>query len=318
MKQKKWKKFEQLAYEIQKSLSPDAEVKSNDKIMGADSKIPREIDISVRQGVGQYKILIAMECKDWAHPVDIKEIEAFIQKIKDIRANKGAFISYKGFTKSAVELARNHGLDTFRLVDVENKDWKAYASIPVLLIGHSIKSLSFSFSGFPYLPMPLVMASDREPFFRINCLDEKRQYIDKLRFIVANKWNKQLIPHIPGIHREIPINESRFIEYESQIIPCRLAVNVIVEEKRHLGHWPLVKLKGFADVQNGGVATREIITESLSFYEVESGKIQGWQPVLAEQDLAIKPFMHISYSDYVPENEKEEESYKYETKQDKL
>ena len=64
MEEPKWKRFEKLAYEIQKEFAGDAEVKLNDSILGVDSQIERQIDISVRRRIGQYPILIVIDCKD--------------------------------------------------------------------------------------------------------------------------------------------------------------------------------------------------------------------------------------------------------------
>lgn len=80
----KWEKFEELVCEVQKKLSPDAVVKHNDHIIGAQSKTKRQIDISIRYRVGQYEILIVIDCKDYSTPVDIKSVESFIGLAKDV------------------------------------------------------------------------------------------------------------------------------------------------------------------------------------------------------------------------------------------
>jgi len=49
---KKWERFESLVYEIQRDFAgTDARVTHKEYIMGADSKVEREIDISIRQQV---------------------------------------------------------------------------------------------------------------------------------------------------------------------------------------------------------------------------------------------------------------------------
>jgi hypothetical protein len=66
----KWKRFEKLVYEIQKSFAgTTATVTHKDYIRGLDSKVEREIDISIKQQVAQFPILVIIDCKDYADPV---------------------------------------------------------------------------------------------------------------------------------------------------------------------------------------------------------------------------------------------------------
>src|ERR1700722_19676394 len=128
-KDPKWKRFEKLAYEIQREFAGSATVTLNDSIQGIDSKVSRQIDISVRQNVGQYPILVVIDCKDYKDPVDVKAVEEFGGLVRDVRANRGALISSNGFTETAINVARNHGIDTYRLVDTESVDWKSYVAV---------------------------------------------------------------------------------------------------------------------------------------------------------------------------------------------
>jgi hypothetical protein len=143
----KWKRFEKLVCEIQKGMTADAKVILNDSIVGVDSKVPRQIDISIRKQIGPYSILVVIDCKDHAEPIDVKGVEEFAGLAHDVRANKGTIISSNGFTESAKTVARNRGIDTFRLLDTEGVDWKTYVTIPVLLERTYLKSFSMGFKG---------------------------------------------------------------------------------------------------------------------------------------------------------------------------
>jgi hypothetical protein len=62
----RWKEFERLVYELQKSLAPDsAIVTPDDYIAGHDSRIARQIDISIKAQVANYQILAVIDCKDY-------------------------------------------------------------------------------------------------------------------------------------------------------------------------------------------------------------------------------------------------------------
>jgi hypothetical protein len=126
----KWKQFENLVYEIQKSLAPEAAtVILDDKITGQDSKVARQIDISIRMHIANYDILIVIDCKDYKEPVDVKDIGEFASLAHDVRANKGAVVSGSGFTAAAIQMASTSGIDTLQLVDTESMD--RHGSCPV-------------------------------------------------------------------------------------------------------------------------------------------------------------------------------------------
>lgn len=150
----KWKKFECLVAKVQQDLSPQAIVTANDKIEGKITGTKRQIDVSVRQRVGQYEILIAIECKDLSVPIDVKGVEEAIGLIQDIGANKGVIVSASGFTAAAKKRGENAGLKLYRLIDCGEHDWKTDVSIPVLCDCRKIKSFRLRFSGTEKIIFP--------------------------------------------------------------------------------------------------------------------------------------------------------------------
>lgn len=129
----KWKRFEELVAKVQKDFcSEAATVTVNDKIEGVITGVTRQIDISIRQKIGQYDMLIAIDCKDLAEPVDVKGVEEVIGLIQDVGANKGVIVSANGFTSTALTRGAKAGLDLLRLIDCGDHDWKAEVAIPFL------------------------------------------------------------------------------------------------------------------------------------------------------------------------------------------
>ena len=57
----KWRRFEALVARIQKEFAPKATFSRNEQILGRHSGRMREIDIVIRQSVGQYQLLIAID-----------------------------------------------------------------------------------------------------------------------------------------------------------------------------------------------------------------------------------------------------------------
>jgi hypothetical protein len=74
----KWKRFERLIHQIHDQYAiSGATITLDDHIYGQDSKILRQVDISIRAQVGPYAILIAVECKDHAQPLDVADVGSF-------------------------------------------------------------------------------------------------------------------------------------------------------------------------------------------------------------------------------------------------
>ena len=90
--------LEQLVQKIQKQLAPQAEVLHNVKLPGRSSNEDRQIDVLVREKVGQYDINIIIECKDHKRPIDVKGVEEFAGLLNDVGAQKGVLVCPKGFS----------------------------------------------------------------------------------------------------------------------------------------------------------------------------------------------------------------------------
>jgi hypothetical protein len=193
-KDPKWKRFEKLAYEIQKEFVGSAKVTLSDSIQGVDSKTSRQIDISVRQSIGQYPILVVIDCKDYKDPLDVKVVEEFAGMVRDVRANKGALISSNGFTEAAVNVAKTHGIDTIRLIDTESVDWATYVSVPALLERTFMHGFQIEVSGAGRILIPY--AADELINLALHSSDGVSQGTAKT--IVHTKWNNRKFHTSPG------------------------------------------------------------------------------------------------------------------------
>lgn len=110
MADRKSERFEKLVARIQAGLSPAAQVKHNERIKGRKSGSLRQVDVTVRQQVGQFPLLIAIECKDLSRPADVKHVEAFGGLLDDIGAHKGSMVSARGFSATAKKRAAEAGI----------------------------------------------------------------------------------------------------------------------------------------------------------------------------------------------------------------
>lgn len=300
MNDPKWKRFERLVYEIQKDLARDGQVTLNDSIQGEDSKSKRQIDISVRSRVGQYSLLIVIDCKDYAAPVDVKDVGEFITVVRDVRANKGAIVSNSGFTSGAIELAKTHRIDTFSLVDTESSDWQTYLALPALLERTWISQFAFNLRG--QLPGGTIIRGlgDSDPrYLRVFSADG--QPLGILLDILARAWNEQRISHEPG-DREESLAENVELEVGDQRLAFAVAARVIVSRTYYFGHLP-IHTRGLTDEQDGALITREFQTDQISPFEIEQGRVSGWERVDDPATIAVRPVLRLGYNDLLPTSE---------------
>ncbi len=269
MTEPKWKRFEKLVHEIQKELAPEAKVTLDDKIRGADSETERQIDISIRKKVGQYDLLIVMDCKDHSVPLDIKDLGEFVSTVRDVRANKGAIVSSSGFTVAATTFARQHGIDTFRLVDTTSTDWKTYASISVLLERTFLKGFSLTFTDFVQLPYSVVESDLR----LLELFTREGASLGQARDIIGRAWNSGSISHRSGEH-EILLVEKGFVQRADSDVGATVHAKVNVDREYWYGSVP-INVRGFKDEQSGGVFTRTFTTDFLEPARIEQGLVPG-------------------------------------------
>src|SRR6266487_3446785 len=106
-KSRKWQDYEKMVARIYQELEPLATVTHDDKIIGKESKIERQIDVSIRAKVAGHEILIIVQAKDYKKRPDINVVGEFALVIKDVGASKGILVSNVGFTEGARNLARS-------------------------------------------------------------------------------------------------------------------------------------------------------------------------------------------------------------------
>ncbi|MXV51239.1 hypothetical protein GS399_09685 [Pedobacter sp. HMF7647] len=142
------KEYEELIDEIYNQLLPSAIVTKNDKIIGRYSKIPREIDVSIRSEIGNKNYLMIVQAKDYKTPADIKTIGEFASVIEDVNATKGILICAAGFTKTVKTYALNKGIELYSAHDAKSIKWLTELKLPVTMSCIGIwGSLKFGFQG---------------------------------------------------------------------------------------------------------------------------------------------------------------------------
>ena len=125
--QPKWKDFEQLVAAIEVQAAPrGAQVASPDRIRDLITGQMREVDASIRFRAGTTEVLITIECRDRSRKADDTWIDQLATKRQKVGASKTIAVSAAGFTKSALETAKHHGIEIRELSEIgvaDIEDW---------------------------------------------------------------------------------------------------------------------------------------------------------------------------------------------------
>lgn len=113
----------------------NANIESPKMIADKETGQLREHDVVI-SFTGHHALSVAIDCKDWARPVDSPEIEAFVTKCTATNIQRGMIVSKSGFTSPAIKKASAHGIICLTLKDALEFDW-------LLAPGVSMRSRSF-------------------------------------------------------------------------------------------------------------------------------------------------------------------------------
>ncbi len=122
----RWKEFEQLVAQIYRQATPEATVKHNFFITGKSGR-RRQIDVSIESTQGLHTYFTVVECKRYARRVGIRDVEAFVTRLQDVRANKGVMVSVIGFDDGARAQAAQHNVTLLSYREARETDWENVA-----------------------------------------------------------------------------------------------------------------------------------------------------------------------------------------------
>jgi len=276
--------LEILVAKIQAQLAPTATVTHNAKLRGRNSGVDRQIDVLVRQRIGQYEMLVVLDAKDYAVPVDVKCVEEFHGLIQDVGAHKRVLVSPLGFSRAAKTRAAGLQIDLYSPVDTDPHKWTARVAAPCICDFRSA-AISIKISGSA--PMPLMIPGDfhiRSPVF------DKDGKVLGISFDMASvKWNEGKFPTEPGEHYKLPIFDvATFIDNGyGQQYPIELTAAILVQRQLFFGQMPISKLSGFKDELSGAIITNAFTTGIFDINEVE----KTWLPIATENDAPARPLL---------------------------
>jgi hypothetical protein len=281
------RELEILVAKIQAQLAPGAEILHDAKLLGRQSNRLRQIDVLVRQQIGQYEILIVLDCKDYTRPVDIKGVEEFHGLVSDVGAHKGVLVCPKGFTDAAKTRAAGLQIDLYSPVDTDPHKWRVHVTAPSIC---DFRSAAMSFSISCSVPKPLRIIND---FWASSiAFSGQRKELGNPFDAAMRKWNEGSFPTEPGEYRDLPIFETSTVLVDNsygELIPVSLTVSLLVKQQLYFGQLPISRISGFKDELSGKIITNAFTTGIFDPEEVE----KTWQPIASESELVMPAMLRL-------------------------
>lgn len=136
-----WKDFEKLVERLHRGFHQNATIKRDDRILGRNTGVLRQIDVSIRYELGPTKLLLIVDCKKWRRTVDAPAMDSFIGLKDDVGAHVGILVCEKGFSKAAKRLAEKHNVELFTVADTQKPQWQVRARVRVFVEEWLLSSL---------------------------------------------------------------------------------------------------------------------------------------------------------------------------------
>lgn len=279
--------LELLVQKIQQQLAPKAEVLHDVKMPGRHTGSNRQIDVLVREKIGQYDINIIIDCKDYKHPVDVKGVEEFAGLLDDVGAQKGVLVCPTGFTANAKKRAEGLQIDLYSPVDTDPHKWQANPTMPALC---DFRLAGISFGVSTSAPLPFMLKSG---FFNDNIVfDDQGHELGTSYSKIIERWNNGEFIDAVGVSGPIPIFGDVSVQTDNgygQLCPVDLYVHLEVRQQLFSGQIPVRQMSGFRDELTGHIITNAFSVGLLDPEEIE----RDWTPVETEDGLDPKPVIKL-------------------------
>jgi len=281
-----YKDLEKLVAKIQRDLAPNAEVIHNVHLTGRKSGRKRQIDILVRDRIGQYEIQIVIDCKDYKKPADVKSVEEFHGLLDDVGAQKGVLVCPSGFSRTAKTRAEGLQISLYSPVDTDPHKWSVNPAVPTICDYRSAAiNFGLSISG----PYPFEMPYEFQ--YTNTVTDAEGNSYGTMFDIAMSKWNKGELPFTPGNHEELKIyGETPHMDNGHNMnVPVDLHVGLTVWQELFYGQMPITNISGFRDEISGGVITNGFEVGLLDPNEV----FENWQKIDNVKDAEVVPVLVV-------------------------
>ena len=286
-----FRNLEILVTKIQKQLAPKAEVLHNVRLDGRLSETKRQIDVLVKENIGQYEIKIVIECKDHKVPIDVKGVEEFDGLLRDVGAQKGVLVCPTGFTNAGKKRAEGLQIDLYSPIDTDVHKWQARVTIPAIC---DYRSAAMSFGVGITGPYPFRIVPDF--FSRAMTFDDKGRELGTVLDTALARWNDENFRLSRGNIKNWLFFETRPVLMDNGYdpsarirVPVDLSVSLLVKNQLYYGQLPVPHISGFLDQLSGKVITNAFTVGMLDPDTVE----KEWLKIDAEADAPVRPVIRL-------------------------
>lgn len=279
--------LELLVQKIQQQLAPQADVLHNVRLRGRHTGTMRQIDVLVREQIGQYEISIVIDCKDYKHPIDVKGVEEFAGLLDDVGAQKGVLVCPLGFTANAKKRAAGLQIDVYSPVDTDPHKWQVSPTIPAVC-DFRVAGIGFGLSCSAPLPFRVMPG-----FFSDNMVfDEQGNELGTCYAKIVERWNSGELADTLEARERLPIFGDVQVQTDNgygRLCPIDLFVDITVHEQLFSGQLPVLQMSGFRDEMAGLVITNAFTIGMLDPEEIS----EKWTPIKSEDELELKPVIKL-------------------------
>jgi hypothetical protein len=129
--------FQQLIYLIHHQIDNEAKVTESKLLSDRITNTNREVDIVIEKQIGDYSILVSVECQGRGRVASVEWVEQMIAKHQALPTNKLILVSRSGFTEAALQKSKFLGIELMKLADAIEADWKVMTGLENILLCRS-------------------------------------------------------------------------------------------------------------------------------------------------------------------------------------
>jgi hypothetical protein len=124
--------FQRLIYLIHHQLAGGAMVTESKFLYDRASNTDREVDIVIEVNIGEYLLMVGVECQGRGRVASVEWVEQMAAKHETLPTDKLILVSQSGFSAAARTKARTLGIEAMTLGQAVRTEWNALVGIPVI------------------------------------------------------------------------------------------------------------------------------------------------------------------------------------------
>jgi hypothetical protein len=116
---KRTNEFQKLVFLVKKHAANSATVTESKLLRDNMTGAEREVDICIESVIAGHRVTVCVECRDRGRKADVQWIEEMKAKHERLPTNVLVLVSKSGFTREAILVAKNYGIETVTLSSID-------------------------------------------------------------------------------------------------------------------------------------------------------------------------------------------------------